>query len=53
MCYSNINRRKTLSLVKVPSLYDIFLLRHIGHIGAEWRPNVAQEDKIIETWDLD
>ena len=50
MCYSNINRRKTLSLVEVPSFYDLVLL---SYIGAKWRPNVAQEDKVIETWDFD
>ena len=53
MCYSNINRRKTLSLVEVPSLYELVLLRHIG---AKWRrmaSNVAQEEKVLETWDFD
>ena len=53
MCYSNINRRKTLSLVEVPSLYDLALLPTLAQNGAEWRPNVVQEDKVIETWDFD
>ena len=51
--FSNINSMKILSLVKIPSFYDLVFSRLI------WAPfcanvaNMAQQDKVVETWDFD